>query len=233
MELLINIDVDDLPRGIGFYQEGLGLRLSRKLFDDTVAEMTGGAAAHLPARQAAWHRPTSRADTRRDYPRHWTPVHLDFVVDNLESAIERAPGSRRGDRGLAAGVRLGAARLRCRTRSGMGFVLLSGRVKGTGTPGTNPLAILPSPQRCGSHGNRQSILRTITMQSNDTVPSVQRTDREPRQGWAKDSQAIAAAGEDALVLGDFANDGDEDLHWPRPKTALNANLTSTLEFVSI
>ncbi|ODV41778.1 hypothetical protein AWV79_32985 [Cupriavidus sp. UYMMa02A] len=52
------------------------------------------------------------------------------------------------------------------------------------------------------------------MQSNDTVPSVQRTDREPRQGWVKDSQAIAAAGEDALVLGDFANDGDEDLHWP-------------------
>jgi hypothetical protein len=25
MELLINIDVDDLPRGIGFYQAGLGL----------------------------------------------------------------------------------------------------------------------------------------------------------------------------------------------------------------
>ncbi|QYY33425.1 VOC family protein [Cupriavidus pinatubonensis] len=90
MQLLINVDVDDLPRGIGFYQEGLGLRLSRKLFDDTVAEMTGGATPIYLLVKPAGTRPTSRADTRRDYRRHWTPVHLDFVVDNLEAAIERA-----------------------------------------------------------------------------------------------------------------------------------------------
>ena len=28
-------------------------------------------------------------DTRR-YDRHWTPVHLDFVVDDIESAVQRA-----------------------------------------------------------------------------------------------------------------------------------------------
>jgi predicted enzyme related to lactoylglutathione lyase len=27
---------------------------------------------------------------RRTYKRHWTPVHLDFVVDNLGKAIEKA-----------------------------------------------------------------------------------------------------------------------------------------------
>lgn len=26
----------------------------------------------------------------RDYARHWTPVHLDFVVDDVEEAARRA-----------------------------------------------------------------------------------------------------------------------------------------------
>lgn len=90
MELLINIDVDDLARGVGFYENALGLRLARKLFDDTVAEMAGGTAPVYLLLKAPGSKPTSRADTRRDYRRHWTPVHLDFVVEDLEQAIERA-----------------------------------------------------------------------------------------------------------------------------------------------
>ncbi|MCY1449242.1 Glyoxalase-like domain protein [compost metagenome] len=27
---------------------------------------------------------------QRDYSRHWTPVHLDFVVDDLAAATQRA-----------------------------------------------------------------------------------------------------------------------------------------------
>jgi len=34
-----------------------------------------------------------------------------------------------------------------------------------------------------------------------------------REGWAEDSKAIAEAGEDSLVLGDFMNEGDEDWVW--------------------
>ncbi|MDZ3824625.1 MAG: VOC family protein, partial [Pseudoxanthomonas sp.] len=33
----------------------------------------------------------------RDYSRHWTPVHLDIVVEDLDAALARA---------LAAGARL-------------------------------------------------------------------------------------------------------------------------------
>ena len=32
----------------------------------------------------------SAAGARRDYIRHWTPVHLDVVVDHLEPALDRA-----------------------------------------------------------------------------------------------------------------------------------------------
>jgi antitoxin MazE len=37
--------------------------------------------------------------------------------------------------------------------------------------------------------------------------------KNPREGWAEDSKAIAAAGEDGLVLGEFMNEGDEDWIW--------------------
>ena len=37
--------------------------------------------------------------------------------------------------------------------------------------------------------------------------------RRAREGWAAAAQAIAAQGDDALVLGEFANEGDEDLAW--------------------
>jgi antitoxin MazE len=37
--------------------------------------------------------------------------------------------------------------------------------------------------------------------------------KNPREGWAEDSKAIAAVGEDGLVLDDFMNEGDEDWVW--------------------
>lgn len=90
MQLLVNIDVDDLARGIGFYQRGLGLRLARKLFDGTVAEMAGGATPIYLLAGAPGTSPGARADGRRNYRRRSMPVQLDFVVEDLEAAIERA-----------------------------------------------------------------------------------------------------------------------------------------------
>lgn len=37
--------------------------------------------------------------------------------------------------------------------------------------------------------------------------------KNPREGWTEDSKAIAAAGEDRLVLGDLMNEADEDWVW--------------------
>ena len=39
---------------------------------------------------------------------------------------------------------------------------------------------------------------------------VRRPKPAPRAGWAEASKEIAARGEDRLVLGDFANEADED-----------------------
>jgi antitoxin MazE len=37
--------------------------------------------------------------------------------------------------------------------------------------------------------------------------------KRPRQGWAEDSKALAAAGDSRLVWPEVANEADEDLKW--------------------
>lgn len=88
-DLLVNIDVSDLEEAIAFYTEGLGLRLRRRLGPD-IAEMAGSSAPVFLTRHAGDTRPLPGAPGSRDYGRHWTPVHLDFVVADLERAVRRA-----------------------------------------------------------------------------------------------------------------------------------------------
>jgi antitoxin MazE len=42
---------------------------------------------------------------------------------------------------------------------------------------------------------------------------LRRPKAEPRAGWAAASVRIATAGDDALVLPEFANEGDAELSW--------------------
>ena len=88
-DLLVNIDVADLESAVTFYTEGLGLRLARRLGRD-IAELRGGPCPVYLIHHAADALPFADAPSPRDSTRHWTPVHLDFVVRDLERAIARA-----------------------------------------------------------------------------------------------------------------------------------------------
>jgi catechol 2,3-dioxygenase-like lactoylglutathione lyase family enzyme len=89
MDLRICIDVDDLERGIAFYTAGLGLRLARRLGDDW-AELLGGSSPIDLLANAADTPPLGEAHPQgRSYARHWTPVHLDFVVTDVDAAVAR------------------------------------------------------------------------------------------------------------------------------------------------
>lgn len=92
MDIRICIDVDDLERAIAFYTAGLGLRLARRLGGDW-AELLGGSSPIDLLTSAAGSAPLGDASPqRRDYGRHWTPVHLDFVVADAAVAAERLVG---------------------------------------------------------------------------------------------------------------------------------------------
>jgi predicted enzyme related to lactoylglutathione lyase len=89
VELLANIDVDDLERAIEFYSRALGLRLGRRL-GEGVAEMLGASSAIYLLAKPAGSAASAGTRQRRDYQRHWTPVHLDFVVADIQAAVQRA-----------------------------------------------------------------------------------------------------------------------------------------------
>lgn len=87
--LLINIDVPDLAAGERFYTRALGLTAARR-FDDDIVELIGcEAPIYLIVKPAGTAIGPGGGDFRR-YNRHWTPVHPDFSVANLDDAIARA-----------------------------------------------------------------------------------------------------------------------------------------------
>jgi catechol 2,3-dioxygenase-like lactoylglutathione lyase family enzyme len=89
MELRICIDVDDLERGIAFYTQGIGLRVGRRLRNDWVELLGAGSPIDLLVEAPGTAPLGDAAPARRDYARHWTPVHLDFVVDDVDAAVQR------------------------------------------------------------------------------------------------------------------------------------------------
>jgi lactoylglutathione lyase len=88
-ELLVNVDVDDLERGVAFFASAFGLRRGRRL-GPQAAELLGASAPIYLLEKPAGSAPYAGAPERRRYGRHWTPVHLDFVVEDVDAAVRRA-----------------------------------------------------------------------------------------------------------------------------------------------
>lgn len=87
--LLINIDVDDLAKATQFYCKAFDLRIGRRFGSDAVELLGATSPIYLLAKpNGTVASPTSRH--LRSYARHWTPVHLDFVVEEIEGALDRA-----------------------------------------------------------------------------------------------------------------------------------------------
>jgi predicted enzyme related to lactoylglutathione lyase len=99
-DLRVCIDVEDIEKAIMFYVGALGLEVGRR-FDDRWVELLGARAPidllERPDGSPTNPRPSAPA---RSYERHWTPVHLDFVVEDMDVAVERvrrAGGALEGD----------------------------------------------------------------------------------------------------------------------------------------
>ncbi|MBA2491757.1 MAG: VOC family protein [Gammaproteobacteria bacterium] len=89
MQTIANIDVDDLQKGIEFYTRGLNLRIGRRL-GGTIVELLGASIPIFLLENAAGSSATAFPTVSRNYQRHWTPVHLDFVVDEIGHAVANA-----------------------------------------------------------------------------------------------------------------------------------------------
>lgn len=94
MDLLVNIDVPDLAAAEAFYTTAFGLRVTRR-FGAGGVELSGLPAKIYLLEKAEGS--TGAGEDVRRYVRHWTPVHFDLVVEDLDGALALA---------LAAGATL-------------------------------------------------------------------------------------------------------------------------------
>jgi lactoylglutathione lyase len=92
MKMLVNIDVPDLAAAERFYAEAFGLHRGRAFGRDALELLGGDVPMYLLHKDAG----TSATGTSgsggspRDYERHWSPVHVDVVVEDLDAALIRA-----------------------------------------------------------------------------------------------------------------------------------------------
>src|SRR5690349_1888109 len=87
--LLVNVDVPDLAAAIRFYTRAFGLRVGRR-FGDGAVELLGAEAPIYLLVAPEGTPPFRGAAAGRAYGRHWTPVHLDLAVDDVDAAVRQA-----------------------------------------------------------------------------------------------------------------------------------------------
>ncbi|MET0183386.1 MAG: VOC family protein [Caulobacterales bacterium] len=87
--LIVNIDTPSVDEAEAFYAAAFGFTPVRRLFGGAIAEMRfAGQIFHV--HEAIAGAAAFDAGEPRRYTRHWTPLHLDIVVDALEEALAQA-----------------------------------------------------------------------------------------------------------------------------------------------
>jgi catechol 2,3-dioxygenase-like lactoylglutathione lyase family enzyme len=89
MRYSVSIDVPTLDEGLRFYRDALGLVEVARPIASYVVLQCGDGKFGLIEKSAGTSPAKGSADTRR-YERHWTPVHIDFHVDDFEEFIAKA-----------------------------------------------------------------------------------------------------------------------------------------------
>jgi predicted enzyme related to lactoylglutathione lyase len=85
--ILLNIDVPDLAAAERFYVEAFGLRVGRR-FGTEFVEILGWPVPLYLLRKPPGS--MGAAGQARSYARHWTPIHADVVVADLDAEAARA-----------------------------------------------------------------------------------------------------------------------------------------------
>ncbi len=85
VQVSISIDVPDLAEGEAFYCKALGC--SKKRDQGNMCILTAGNTDIYLLKTEAGSKTSSASDAVRSFERHWTPVHLDFGVDDVDEAV--------------------------------------------------------------------------------------------------------------------------------------------------
>jgi predicted enzyme related to lactoylglutathione lyase len=123
----ISIDVPDLEQGLRFYRDVFGFQETARPFPGLVVLRAPNLSICLLEKKVGT-KPANGTKDRRKYSRHWTPVHVDFHVDDLYSVLARAKSAGAVCEALHENPRHGAVAF-CSDPFGHGFCLIESAKK--------------------------------------------------------------------------------------------------------
>jgi predicted enzyme related to lactoylglutathione lyase len=89
MQVTVSIDVPSIEEGLKFFGSVFGFIESARPHPGYAMMISGDATIGLLAKPAG-SSPAPGSNDVRKYERHWTPVHVDFRVDDFEGTLDRA-----------------------------------------------------------------------------------------------------------------------------------------------
>lgn len=121
----ISVDVPHLAEGVRFYTQAFGFSKAAEPVPGVAVLRAGTVSICLLEKAAGTKASVSTQETRR-YERHWTPVHLDIHVDNLQQALARAVEAGARTEQIFEDAEHGSAAF-CSDPFGHGFCLIQNR----------------------------------------------------------------------------------------------------------
>lgn len=85
----VSIDVPSLEKGVAFYAAAFGFAKIAEPYPGVTLLRASDTTICL-LQKSAGSKPSPHAAQTRTYERHWTPVHLDFHVENFAEALDKA-----------------------------------------------------------------------------------------------------------------------------------------------
>ena len=108
IKISVSIDVSSLKQAETFYIEALSCKKLRDQGSNMAVLSTENCDIYLQEKDSGT-KPLMSSEVVRDYKRHWTPVHLDFLTENIDDVVKKIvqlgglhEGSESGDWGSIA-----------------------------------------------------------------------------------------------------------------------------------
>ncbi|MCK5726045.1 MAG: hypothetical protein KAH22_04355 [Thiotrichaceae bacterium] len=86
IKISVSIDVSDLKKAEIFYVRALGCKKVRDQGSNMVVLSVENCDIYLQEKEAGT-KPLVSSTVVRDYKRHWTPIHLDFLCENVDELV--------------------------------------------------------------------------------------------------------------------------------------------------
>ena len=87
-KISVSIDVSNLKIAESFYIEALGCKKVRDQEPDMVVLCVENCDIYLQQKEPGT-KPLVSNNVVRNYGRHWTPVHIDFMSDNVDKLVSK------------------------------------------------------------------------------------------------------------------------------------------------